>query len=780
MKYTHLLLGIITLSLLLGCGGGGTSSSDVANTGPSILGAISTIRVGESMDFTPEATDIDGDPLTFTIEGQPNWISFDSQSGAISGVPAPSDLDSTSTITISVSDGRTPGSITFDLTVLKPIFYLGFQISNLDKFRDMDIGVNSCFMTSEDQDCSVSDQVVTIDENGLLQMPLGIKAGSPFDVAIERDAGRQDCTLESEEGVIAYSDHVIAIDCQPDASAALFSLNKMHKIRLTMDHNEWQRFVLDTERANYSVGDANGNVSAWTTWTHSEVYRQVDFEYLDSNDQVIESLTKVGFKMRGNTSRQWPEYWFVQADGNTSKKPRRFSFGLKFDEEFDEDEGVYSCIDGAGQPAAVDGHPCQNRIGKDLDEVPENDGRDFMDVEKLYFRFNRDDPSYQRELLAHDVLNTIGVPTSRVAHANVELEITGTGNLYGRPLPQTYNMGVFQMVEQIDKPFVKRLFGKNGFLFKIGAFGDLAGPEEADINCTAYEDSIQFVDPNFCNIGVEKSDPDSREEWLGLSHYLNPQFVNSDINDNDGEVSQFRPYKPIYDLKTKKKSITEGRGLLQAFIQFVQTNPTASALSEHFDIPGFIKAQAAEIVMGAVDHYVRVGNNYYLYFNPTTERWTYVVTDFDFVFRDSHAMTNGAIEGFEAFRDIMGTVAFPSPDTISWAGRVAGGVNPILWNIVFSDQANKALLYTEIQAILTLELNWDVVSEKLALRNTLVQSAIRDTDAGFNDICNLTYNPIAIDADPEVELCDENDVSIRAFIDAKSAALSQELQQHGL
>ena len=97
-------------------------------------------------------------------------------------------------------------------------------------------------------------------------MPLGIKAGSPFDVAIERDAGRQDCTLESEEGVIAYSDHVIAIDCQPDASAALFSLNKMHKIRLTMDHNEWQRFVLDTERANYSVGDANGNVSAWTTW----------------------------------------------------------------------------------------------------------------------------------------------------------------------------------------------------------------------------------------------------------------------------------------------------------------------------------------------------------------------------------------------------------------------------------------------------------------------------------------------------------------------------------
>ena len=36
----------------------------------------------------------------------------------------------------------------------------------------------------------------------------------------------------------------------------------------------------------------------------------------------------------------------------------------------------------------------------------------------------------------------------------------------------TFNMGVFQMVEQVDKPFMKRYFGKNGFLFKIGAEAD--------------------------------------------------------------------------------------------------------------------------------------------------------------------------------------------------------------------------------------------------------------------------------------------------------------------
>jgi hypothetical protein len=779
MRISQFFLPIMSIFLLVSCGGESSSNSQVDNNAPSISGALATIRVGESLNFKPQATDIDGDTLTYSIQGQPSWLSLDKQTGAITGSPTSSDLGSVSSITISVSDGKLSSTTTFDLTVIKPIFLLGFEVSNLDQYRDMELEVTSCFMAATDQACSISDETVTINDSSIINMTLGIEAGSQFEVKIERDAGRQDCTLETSEGVMGYADEIISIDCQPDASAALFSLDKMHKIRLSMDHNEWQRFVLDTERASYKVGDANDRISVWTSWTHSEVYRQVDFEYLDSNDQVIESLNNVGFKMRGNTSRQWPEYGFMQTDGTASVKPRRFSFGLKFDEEFDEDEGVYSCIDGSGQSAAVAGHPCQYRLGKDLEEVPENDGREFMDVEKLYFRFNRDDPSYQRELLAHDVLNSIGVPTSRVAHANVELVITGVGDLYGRPLPQTYNMGVFQMVEQIDKPFVKRLFGKNGFLFKVGALGDLAGPEEADINCIAYEDSIQYINPSFCNIGVEKSDPDSREEWLGTDNYLNPVFVNSDINEMGGEVSQFRPYRPIYDLKTKKKSIVEGRALLQDFIQFVQSNPSASSLSERFDISGFIKAQAAEIVMGAVDHYVRVGNNYYLYLNPTTERWTYIVTDFDFVFRDNHDMTNGSIEGLEAFRDVMESYALPSPGKVSWAGRVAGAVDPILWDIVFSEQTNKDILYTEIRSILDQVLNWDLVNNKLSFRNGLVQAAIEAMDAGLNDGCKWIYNPAAIDAPAETELCDANDVSIKAFIEARSATLFQELEENG-
>ena len=79
-----------------------------------------------------------------------------------------------------------------------------------------------------------------------------------------------------------------------DLSAPLFNLDTLHQIRLTIDESE-ARFVLDTERARYTNGDANGVVSEWNSWTHSEVYRQLDFEYLDENGNVIDRLDNVGF-----------------------------------------------------------------------------------------------------------------------------------------------------------------------------------------------------------------------------------------------------------------------------------------------------------------------------------------------------------------------------------------------------------------------------------------------------------------------------------------------------
>jgi hypothetical protein len=718
--------------------------------------------------------------LTFSIIGAPSWTTFDSSSGLLTGTPSVDFLDYKYDIEIKVSDGEfTASTGPFNLEVKDPIFFISIEIDTIDPYRNMDFELSSCFIAAGKSECLVGTERLTVDKNGAFLFREGLESGSSYELKVERNPGRQKCIVEAGQGIIESRDLTLFVICQPDSSSSLFDLDKLHKIRLTMSLDEWNRFVLDTERAKYNTY-ANGDPIEWyRKWSHSEIYRQVDFEYLDDDGAVIEKHDNVAFKMKGNSSRQWPEFLYDSGDGEISFKPRRFSFGLKFDEKFDEDEGVYSCIDVVGTAAAVSKHPCNNRVGKNLDEIPENDDRDFLTLEKLSFRFNRDDPSYQRELLAHDILNSVGVPSARASHAAIELSITGQGDFHGKSLPQSFNMGVFQMIEQVDKPFLKRYFGKNGFLFKNGFNADLAGFDEIDSSCIPYEEANSYLDNKFCQIGVEKSDPESREEWLGIQNILIQTFVNSDINNGGGE-SQFRPYKPIYDLKSKKKSIGEGRALLQEFILFLQSYPSASMLDQQFDVPGFVRAQAVEIAIGAVDHYVRAANNYYLYFNPLTEKWSYIPSDFDFVFRDSHELSQyGSPAWYDAFRDITETYAFPATGKTDWASRELGSVDPILWDIVFSEKANKDLLYSELKMIVDSYMDWETLGDKLSSRNVLVQKAIDETEAKLPDGCGFIYNPSSIDAISGTALCDSADISIKRFIELRKSALLQELSDNG-
>ena len=774
------IITILFLSIIIGCGGGGGGSSNtelpIPNIAPTISGSITEIRAGEAVNFQPSSSDQNNDPLTYSITGAPEWSSFDSTTGLLTGKPDLDDIGSTYSISISVSDGLLSSTTSFDLTVVKPLFKLNIDASSMAEYMNMVIVFSGCFSTQADEECVDGEEEIFISQNGIIASSNSIVAGGLFNLSIDRQPGRQDCQLSEELGQMGYGDQAIKVDCKDDESAALFSTNKLHKIRITMSHDEWARFGLDYERANYQNGNARGELNPWASvfWSHSEIYRQADFEYLDADGVTQTRLSNIGFKMKGNTSRRAPTIEVIQPDGSSKSIPQRFSFTIKFDEKFDEDEAVYSCIDLTGSPAAVPGMPCLNRVGKDLDDVVENDDRSFMGVEKVYFRYNRDDPSYQRESLAHTILNKIGVPTSRVTHASIELVLTPECPIESCVhIPEdieVFNMGVFQMVEQIDKPFLKRLFRKNGFIFKV-AGRDLAETQSIDPLCVNYEDELYFFNENFCDIGVEKPDPISREEWLGSENYLNPSFVNSDINDG-GETSQFKPYEPNYDLKSKKSKIKEGRELLQDFIKFVQTSPSSDMLAEHFDVEGFIKAQAADIAMGAPDHYARVGNNFYLYLNPFTSKWVYIPNDYDFVFRDHHPQWGISLN---AFQDIAYTYAFPSLGRVSWTDRELGDIEPILWNIIFSDQKNKNTLYTQLRSIVDNQLDWSgYLSSLLDERDGLVRNVIESTDAIHPPGCEHIYNGNAIDSD-NYDLCDVNDISIKKFIEIRRNTLNEEL-----
>lgn len=93
--------GCVLLSfLLVACGGGGSGDGAVETAGaaegnpppvtnsPTISGTpAAQVTIGSEYDFTPTASDPDGDLVTFTIANQPEWASFDVNTGRLRGTP---------------------------------------------------------------------------------------------------------------------------------------------------------------------------------------------------------------------------------------------------------------------------------------------------------------------------------------------------------------------------------------------------------------------------------------------------------------------------------------------------------------------------------------------------------------------------------------------------------------------------------------------------------------------------------------------------------------------
>ena len=93
-----------------------------ANRPPVISGDPSTsLLTGQSYDFTPTASDPDGQPLSFSIAGRPAWASFDGDTGRLAGTPVAGMEGDYANIRISVSDGTDSASLpAFAITVSTP------------------------------------------------------------------------------------------------------------------------------------------------------------------------------------------------------------------------------------------------------------------------------------------------------------------------------------------------------------------------------------------------------------------------------------------------------------------------------------------------------------------------------------------------------------------------------------------------------------------------------------------------------------------------------------
>lgn len=92
--------------------GGTTPPPTTSNSRPVISGAPSTaVIIANAYAFTPNASDPDGDSLSFSVQNKPSWAQFSSATGALTGMPQLGDIGSYANIGISVSDGDLSSSL---------------------------------------------------------------------------------------------------------------------------------------------------------------------------------------------------------------------------------------------------------------------------------------------------------------------------------------------------------------------------------------------------------------------------------------------------------------------------------------------------------------------------------------------------------------------------------------------------------------------------------------------------------------------------------------------
>lgn len=179
--------------------------TEFINNKPSISGeADETILQGYRYSFTPTTSDEDNDTLVFTATNLPNWLSIDSKSGKIEGIPTNDDVGLSGDINISVTDS-------YDSVALAP-----FKIM-VENVNDVPIiSGESLHTINEDSNFSYTPNASDIDINTTL---LFTQRGFPSWLDINASTGEIRGLPTYQDIGIEYNLTIIVSD--GDSSASL-------------------------------------------------------------------------------------------------------------------------------------------------------------------------------------------------------------------------------------------------------------------------------------------------------------------------------------------------------------------------------------------------------------------------------------------------------------------------------------------------------------------------------------------------------------------------------
>jgi len=215
---------------------------------------------------------------------------------------------------------------------------------------------------------------------------------------------------------------------QADPSASLFGLDNVIDVHIRIDPEEWAKLQppagvrLDDEAVGEAYEDLIEDAMEGGHFRSEKSIRPglagylgVDHQYGRADVEIDgETVRGVGLRYKGNGT-------FIQGH-----KGGRYSFKIDFNE----------CVK----------------------------GQEFRGLTKINLQNNITDPSLMREALSYELFREAKIPASRVGYAKVYLTIPGE--------TKRKSVGLFTVVEQKDKRFLKRNYGSSkGLLMKPSTFG---------------------------------------------------------------------------------------------------------------------------------------------------------------------------------------------------------------------------------------------------------------------------------------------------------------------
>jgi len=348
----------------------------------------------------------------------------------------------------------------------------------------------------------------------------------------------------------------------------IFNNQTLGTTTITMKRSEWNQLC-----DNYRYFYKNENM------VHAEAYNY-------QKDGKSWTITNVGFRLRGNSSRFCPQ----GIDNGRKQGQRNAQWSWDYYNYAERKNDDYR----------------QSHFKIDFEEFLDDSEQMKMADCMKGVALKRMDHSCGREIFCYDMFHKYGIWTvSRASHTRVIFNFIEEDNSITQ-----VDYGVYEMFEEMNKQALKARDNDN--IAANNAWknddGNLWKCAEADLKKAFLTDTSSSI------IGQEN--------------------IMINFDENGKPVGKTWESYPI-DLKTNKNNFDAAAQELKAFINELNALPTPadnqdtkaintikSFYEKWFDVDFFIKTNAVNILFGMDDDYWGNGNNYYLYFDTASEKST--------------------------------------------------------------------------------------------------------------------------------------------------------------